>query len=147
MKRLVRFLIVFCALDVAHVAHAESGRLNLHLEGALATPIAGPLQADGDNVTYGGIVWVGADYQIKSPFALELILGGGYFGDPYPNHLMDNGTPYFTAAVGARLRFLDNREGYLNEEGGDILGNLWVSAHLGYHFFDEHQFGIDAAVG
>jgi OOP family OmpA-OmpF porin len=129
-------------------AHAESGKLNLHLDVGIATPFLGELGPTEANVTLGGAGWLSLDYQLKAPFSLEIIGGFGGFNDPQPQHAMDRSwAAYGTAAVGARFRFLDNQEGYLNETEGDFLGNVWISAHVGYHYFDDHQFGIDAAIG
>ena len=131
-------IIAVSSLSAPQSAKAESGKLNLHLEIGVATPVAGPLRPSGSNVTLGGIAWLSGDYQIAAPFAIELLAGGGGFG---------GGVAYGTVAIGARFRFADNREGYMNEEGGDAPGNGWASLHLGYHRFDGNQFGIDLAGG
>lgn len=137
---------VVIAFAGADSARAESGRLNLHLDLGAATPFLGPTVSDGTTTTLGGVGWLGLDYQIKPPVALEILGGFGGFNTPQPTSSR-SWSPYGTAAVGARFRFLDNQEGYHNEQGGDYLGNFWISAHLGYHFFDGHQFGIDAGLG
>ncbi|MBX3245976.1 MAG: OmpA family protein [Myxococcales bacterium] len=142
-------LLALALLTFSAPAHAESGRFNLHLDLGAGLPILGPLQPEPNvPVTAGFTGWFGADFQIVAPVAVEVLLGGGYFSSAFPDRALErSGTPYFSAAVGARLRFMDNHEGYANEQGGDLLGNLWVSAHLGYHLFDGHQFGVDAAIG
>jgi OOP family OmpA-OmpF porin len=128
-------------------AHAESGRFNLHLDVGPFVPILGELGPEHSNVLpVGGVGWVSFDWQLAPPVALEAIAGGGALGAAFPGR-PGSVTPLVEAALGARLRFLDNHEGYANEQGGDFLGNFWVSAHAGYFLFDNSQFGVDAAVG
>ena len=140
---------IACAFAVALLASrpalAESGKLNLHLDLGVGTPIAGPLRLNDNDLSLGGFGWLSADYQPFSPFAVELIAGFGYIGDAY--EAGKTSTLYGTLAAGVRLRFMDNRVGYLNEEGGDALGNFWVSVHAGYHHLDGSQFGLDGAIG
>ncbi len=136
-------------LGSASSAHAESGEFNLHIDLGAALPIAGAngVERTDNVVPVGPVGAVSFDWQIVAPLALEAIVGGGYmFGrDLYTN---DDGTPYFNVGVGARVRPLDNREGYaLDGDGGDWLGNFWLSAHLGFHLYDGPQFGVDLAAG
>jgi outer membrane protein OmpA-like peptidoglycan-associated protein len=150
LSRVTTFLVSLVALALfapTSPAHAESGRFNLHLDLALASPIAGELAPTEDAYALGFAGWAGFDFQIVAPFAIEAIVGGGFVNAPYPDHPSRERTPYFNTAVGARLRFLDNQEGYLDEEGGDFLGNFWVSTHLGYALFDGHQFSVDVGFG
>lgn len=135
------------ALLRASPAHAESGRYNLHLDLGIATPFAGELAPRTDDRALGFAAWAGFDLQLSAPFAIEAIVGGGFINAPYPDHPSRERTPYVHTAFGARFRFLDNREGYLSEEGGDLLGNFWVSVHLGYARFDGPQLSADAAFG
>ncbi|MCB9600025.1 MAG: OmpA family protein [Sandaracinus sp.] len=146
-QRFVASFALLACLGLASSAHAESGRYNLHLDLGVATPLAGELAPTEDDFALGFAGWGGFDFQLAAPFAIEGIVGGGFVNAPYPNRPSRERTPYFHVAVGARLRFLDNQEGYLNEEGGDFLGNFWVSAHLGYALFDGHQFSVDAGFG
>ena len=150
----VRSCVVVCLFVAAFggTARAESGRLNLHLDlggGIAIGDVAGEADADGRvTLPFGVAGTVGLDWQFAPPFALELIIGGGYVLEPFPDVMdTESGTPYFTAAVGPRFRFLDNQEGYANEDGGDYDGNFWVSGHLGYHLFDGSQFGVDLGLG
>lgn len=150
-------LLVSCLLALPTSARAESSEWNLHVDLGPSVVLAGvfrPDQGGTGGFVGGGIGMLGVDWQVFQPLALELIVGGGVLGSTYDFA----GPPwgYFAAAVGARYRILDNMEGYLNEEGGDYLGNAWIAAHLGYHFFGPgdaipgsggSRFGIDAAVG
>lgn len=122
-------------------ARAESGRFNLHIDVGAGFPVAGEYgpSGAGNPLSPGPYGAVSFDYQIRPPIALEVIVGGGYF--------LRVEQPLVHVGAGVRLRFLDNKEGYLNQPGGDIEGNLWLSAHIGYAFFDESEFGIDAALG
>ncbi|MCA9579765.1 MAG: hypothetical protein KC668_30265, partial [Myxococcales bacterium] len=147
MKKPALFTVLLSlALLASTRALAESAKLNLHVDLGVATALAGPLRTDYGRPPLGGVGWVSLDYQLRPPVALEVITGFGGLDRPQPN-TMRGWSPYGTLGVGVRLRFMDNHEGYANEPGGDNLGNLWASAHLGYHFLDGHQFGFDAAVG
>jgi outer membrane protein OmpA-like peptidoglycan-associated protein len=147
-------LALIIAAAVPSLAHAESGVLNLHIDLGAGIPFLGDQLVDDGMGNYTiepmFVGTVGVDWQLAVPFALELIAGGGYglggFVDETTG-VRDEGSPYGTAALGGRFRFLDNREGYANETGGDYDGNGWVSAHLGWHFFDGHEFGIDLGGG
>jgi outer membrane protein OmpA-like peptidoglycan-associated protein len=105
------------------VARAESGTFNLHLNlgMALTAPTA-----------VGGVGNVGFDWQLLPPFALDITLGGGYL-DSVPSGIgAPRGGGTFNVAAGVRVRFLDNRQGYLNDPGGDRWGNLYLVPRLGY---------------
>ncbi|MFK8001570.1 MAG: OmpA family protein [Polyangiales bacterium] len=144
-QNLALAFVVALGLLGSSPAQAESGKLNLHLDLGIGTPIAGPLRVNDTDFSLGGFGWLSADYQPFSPFSVELIAGFGYIGDAY--QAGDSSTLYGTLAAGVRLRFMDNRVGYMNEEGGDALGNFWVSVHAGYHHLDGSQFGLDGALG
>ena len=141
-------LATFVVSLPAEQARAESGEFNLHVDLGPGFPVAGPL---GPNNRLGNAVSVGLmsnvqfDWQIIAPLALEAQVGGIAVFDPYLPGYGDV-TPYFNLQVGVRVRPLDNREGYL-ANGGDVLGNFWVAAHLGFHVFDGPQFGFDVAAG
>lgn len=141
------------ALGAPAAASADSGRLNLHVEPVLLVPVAGDILPEADDegrvqLPFGVAGTLGIDWQLAPPFALELLVGGGWVFEPFPDVAdEESGTPYFTAAVGPRFRFMDNQEGYANEPGGDLAGNFWVSGHLGYHLFDGSQLGIDLGAG
>ncbi|MCS6799747.1 MAG: OmpA family protein [Myxococcota bacterium] len=133
-------------------ARAESAAWNLHVDLALGVPLAGDMVPEPDPATgssevpIAGFGAVALDWQFSPPFALELLGGGGYVFGTFPD-ASGSGTPYATGALGVRYRLLDNQEGYADEEGGDYEGNAWTSAHLGWHLFDGHQFGIDFGAG
>ena len=126
-------------------ASAESGEFNLHLDIGPGFGLTDPLPNASGTPPVGIFGNVAFDWQIVAPIALEIQAGGGYLFETGFNVARD-GMPYFNVGLGARVRPFDNREGYLANDG-DILGNLWIAAHLGFHFFDGPQFGIDAAVG
>ena len=135
-------MVGLMALGAPQVARAESGMFNLHLELGASAPLTGeygPSTID-NKVSLGIVGNLGIDWQLAQPFALELIAGGGYY---FPNA----DRPMVNVALGGRFRFLDNHEGYADEESGDYEGNLWVSAHLGYLGFDGSQFAVDLGVG
>lgn len=139
-------LAVLCAGS----ARADSGRFHLHLDVGAGAPIAGAARPGAgdhsDDSAAGGVAWIAADYQLAAPFAVEAIVGFGGFARPFPTS-SKTGARYSTFGVGARLRFLDDPSGYANEAGGNLHSHLWASLHLGFHRFDDTQFGIDAAVG
>jgi outer membrane protein OmpA-like peptidoglycan-associated protein len=94
------------------VARAESGSINLHLDlGAVFPP-------------YGGTGNVGVDWQFRPGYALDFSVGGGYLAS-------GSGLGFFQATAGVRFRFLDNKEGYLNQKGGDAAGNLYLLPRFG----------------
>ena len=123
-------------------ARAESGDLNLHLELGASAPVTGEYgpSAVDNRVSLGVVGNLAIDWQLAQPFALELIGGGGYY---FPN--ADRAV--VNIALGGRFRFLDNQEGYADEDGGDYDGNFWVAAHLGYLGFDGSQFAVDLGLG
>lgn len=132
--------LVIAATAMTSTARAESGRFNLHLDLGAGFPVAGETgPSGGGRVSPGPVGAFAFDYQLRPPIALEVIAGGGYF--------VRTEQPMAHVGVGVRLRFLDNKEGYANQTGGDLDGNLWVSAHLGYLYLDGSEFGIDAAIG
>jgi outer membrane protein OmpA-like peptidoglycan-associated protein len=104
--------IVFLILAMSAPAAAESGRFNLHFDvGGIFPP-------------YGGTGNVGFDYQLSPGYALDFSLGGGYLD-------AGSGIGFVQTTVGFRFRFLDNKEGYLNEKGGDAGGNLFLVPRFG----------------
>ncbi len=146
MSRRLAFLIV-CALPAS--ALADSGRLHLELDVGLGATIAGQARRaanHSDDSSFGGVAWITADYQLSRPWAIEVIFGYGGFSKPFPTST-DTGTRYGTLGIGARLRLLDDMDGFNNEPDGNLKSNLWVSLHLGYHNFDDVQFGLDGAIG
>jgi hypothetical protein len=145
---LAALLVVGIGVAWPSGARAESGRLDGHLDVGFGAPIAGEgrHRSGVDQRAGGGAAWLSLDYQLSAPFAIELIGGGGGFAKPMPGSGL-TGTPFGSFAAGLRVRLLDDHAGYANEPGGNLLGNLWVSTHLGYVRFDGRQFGVDFAVG
>ncbi len=126
-------------LSFAPSARAESGQFNLHLEAGAGFGFTE--NALTNEIPIGPYGFASFDWQFLPPVALEIIAGGGTL-------IASSGdfAGSFHSGVGIRARLLDNQEGY-QLDGGDWIGNLWVSGHLGFHYFDGPQFGIDAAVG
>lgn len=138
-------------------ARAESSEWNLHIDVGPSVVLLGTARPDQDGrgSFVGGLTgMLAVDWQVFQPLAIELMVGGGVLGSTYAAE----GPPwgYFAVAAGARYRLIDNMEGYLDESGGDYLGNAWIAAHIGYHFFgpgdgvlgsNGSRFGIDAAIG
>ncbi len=150
MRKSWSSFIVASAILVAVQARADSGRFHLNLDVGAGAPIVGaarPRAGDhSDDSAAGGVAWIAADYQLAAPFAVEAIVGFGGFARPFPTS-MRTGARYSTFGVGARLRFLDDPSGYASEPGGNAPSHLWASLHVGFHRFDDAQFGLDAAVG
>jgi outer membrane protein OmpA-like peptidoglycan-associated protein len=94
-------------------ARAESGKFNLHVDlGGVVTP------------PFGAVGGLGFDWQFLPGYALDFTVGAGYLAT-------DQGASFFHAGAGVRFRFLDNREGYLNQKGGDAAGNLYLVPRFG----------------
>jgi len=147
MKRLHQALFMLFAASLAlspTLAHAESGRLNLHLDLGLGLPTAGYQAPSGQNdlnAHWGVAGWLSVDYVVAGPFAVEIIGGVGRMintvdgTNPYDrNRPIPDGFTWGTIGAGGRLRLLDD-------------GNLWLSAHAGYQRYAGNQFGLDGAVG
>lgn len=150
MPRSTILAVIGCAglFFAASPAAAESGDLNAHFQLAIGAPLTGQLSspdADGyDRLVPVG--WLALDWQFERPWAIELMFGLGHQieqSDQVAKY--DDG--FWTIAIGARWRPLDDAGGYATESAGNALGNLWVSAHLGYYAVDDVEFGFDLAVG
>ena len=143
-------LLATLALTPA-LARAESSEWNLHIDAAFALPLLDQLEPDVDGQIQGlgGGLWAALDWQLATPFALELIVGGGYVGyvGEATGALRQDDAAIFHGGIGGRLRLLDNQEGYANQPGGDYLGNAWISAHVGAMAWDGPQLAVDVAVG
>ncbi|MFO0694752.1 MAG: OmpA family protein [Polyangiales bacterium] len=156
--RCAEVLLVSCLLALVAgtpSARAESGRLNLHVELGAGAPVASYLAPPGhnDHTSMWGIAgFIGLDYEIAGPFALELIGGGGRFFETItynPDTMSNNpsGVTMGLVGLGGRLRLLNDQRGYHNEEGGNRRGNLWIDGHLDFMKFASNQFGLDGAIG
>jgi len=130
MLRNALILMMLISLPAA----AESGSSNIHLDvGGIFPP-------------YGGTVNVGYDYQFRPGYAIDFSVGGGYLAGG-----ADFG--FFQTTAGFRFRFLDNKEGYLNQKGGDGAGNMFLVPRLGVivapqggAFTFDVQFGYEWSV-
>ncbi len=146
-----RFLALCASLPaivVASSAHAESGELNLHIDVALGPGVIGPLAPPGSDGTSRLVLagWVGLDYKVSDPYALEALIGiGNQFEMSSELGRVDE--IFYGLAIGVRIRPFDDTAGYLDDPGGNTEGNFWVSAHVGYHHFDDVQPGIDVGTG
>jgi outer membrane protein OmpA-like peptidoglycan-associated protein len=130
-------------------ASAESGDLNAHFQLGFGAPVTGELSSpdlvDGrDRLVPAG--WLGIDWQFERPFAIEAMFGLGYQVEQ-SNQPARHGDNYWSFTLGARWRPLDDAEGYATEASGNVLGNLWIAAHLGYYAVDDVEFGFDVSVG
>ena len=118
MRRVFATALLLFALSLTltlpSLARAESGKINLHLDLGVLVPPAGAL---GN---------VGFDWQFLPGYALDFQIGGGWLGLD-----ADTGFGFFQTALGVRFRFLDNKEGYLNDKGGDGAGNLYLVPRFG----------------
>ena len=130
-------------------AHAENGKLNLHIDLGFGSGLVGPLAPPGNNDKLAHVApygWVSMDYVLTNALAIEGIGGVGYLID------LESAAPdvdenlIYNIGVGVRLRFLNDDSGY-KKDGGKLGSNLWVSSHLGFFKYDGSQFGIDAAIG
>lgn len=154
-RPVVSLLAILLASLGAGTARADSGKLNLHVELGFGMPTSGYLAPPGSNDNTGHIgagLALSVDYVVAGPFALEILVGGGYMADivsgsPVTSFSDRSGFATFHAGLGGRLRFLDDRSGYNNQDGGNAAGNLWLSAHAGVCMFDGIQFCGDGALG
>ena len=142
---LILATIVCALLASPNVARAESGRFNLHLDLGGGVAFAGESRAGTGQRAGGGVGYVGADFQIARPIAIEALIGFGGFAGSFSRSL-DDFVRYRSLALGVRYRMFDDESGYATE-GGRVHGGFWVSAHLGFHNYDGPQAGIDLGIG
>ncbi|MGZ3439702.1 MAG: OmpA family protein [Polyangia bacterium] len=141
--RIPTLACVATALCIATPAHAEGGRLNLHLNLALTATAS----------AFGLMGNAGLDWQFHAPFALDVNAGGGHLG-LFAGSGDEPG--FFTVAAGVRVRLFDNRRGYRDDPGGRWWGNWYVVPRVGYlinrnddssYAVAELETGIELAVG
>jgi outer membrane protein OmpA-like peptidoglycan-associated protein len=108
--------MLFSALLLFSVAaRAESNRFNLHVTpGALLS-----------NQALGADVGVGFDWQFLTGLALDVRLSTQVVSDGFAVG------PVLNPALGLRLRFLDDHQGYQNEKHGNSAGHLALAPHVG----------------
>ncbi len=108
---------------------------NLHLGAGAAFALGD----DVDNANYGdkgGQALLGMDFVLTEPVAFSIL--GGYNGYTPGD---DKGLQDVFIGAGFRLRFLVDKSGALKEEGGNAWGNLWLDAHISYHYYDLDSHG------
>jgi hypothetical protein len=117
---------------VPSAAHAESGKLNLHLDAAFGVPFIGPYAPpdSDDRSRLGPATWASLDMFPNEWIAFEAMIGLGYMFETAATS-NEPGAGYWCFALGARGRWLDDMDGYDDEVGGNLAGNFWASAHLG----------------
>jgi outer membrane protein OmpA-like peptidoglycan-associated protein len=115
---------------------------NLHLFAGAAFALGEDLE-DAGYGDIGGQGALGLDWVLAEPLAFSIL--GGYNG--FVTDDVEGLRDLFVGA-GFRLRFLANRGGALNEEGGNPWGNLWLDAHISYHHYDlDHHGGFNVGLG
>ena len=141
--------IALLSLSTVTKVAADSGKLNFHAEGAFGLPVSGDLRpSETSDPPLGFVGQLAVDWQAFAPFALEITGGAGQFFEAFPDKQdqRDNSF-YINGAFGTRIRLFDDQNGYADEENGNLKGNLWISTHVGYHYFDGSQFGVDFGLG
>ncbi len=123
-------------------ARAQPTPIDLHVDIGGGAPIVGDDFRDdaADEVPGAGFVAtatasvsvIGDGYFM----GVEVLGGGGTFG-----------APYATAAAGVRFGTARSYEDAASHGDGGLGDDFWLAFHVGYHFFDESQFGIDASIG
>ncbi|MCP4604823.1 MAG: OmpA family protein [Proteobacteria bacterium] len=116
--------------------------LNLHLATGGAFAVGEDLD-DAKLGNIGGQITLGMDFGLSDLFAFSIL--GGYSGYA----LEDQGAlqDLFIGA-GLQMRLLVDHNGALGEEGGNALGNLWVDAHIAYHYYEaDNHGGFNLGIG
>ncbi|MDP2270066.1 MAG: OmpA family protein [Archangium sp.] len=108
-------LPLLLALLASSGARAESHRFNLHVTPGLLLANAG----------VGLDLGVGADWQFTRGLGLDARIGTMLLFSDFGLGIA------FNPAVGVRLRFLDDHQGYANDTPGNLAGHLSVAPHLG----------------
>ncbi len=132
---------------------SETGNYNIHLEAGPAFALAG-WQAE----ELGVGIWGAARFEWALFERLGLEAGGGYLGFFTGSHPRGfeplDGAYLIAGSLGARVRLLNDEEGYLLTTGagrdhiGNWWGNLWLDAHGDYFYTGgEHRFGADVGIG
>jgi outer membrane protein OmpA-like peptidoglycan-associated protein len=145
-------ILTLCAW--ARPVAAETGKFNLHLEGAAAFGLAGWQSEDlGVGVSGAG--------RLEFPLAewLGIEVGGGYLqffdgGNPDGYELVDDSTYLVNVSAGARFRIVNDEGGYWwawsadPAHIGNLWGNLWADVHFDYYRTgDLNRVGGDIGVG
>jgi len=107
--------------------------LHLSLGGAFALGDTFDDRGLGSN---GGQGTLGVDFVLIEPLALSFL--GGYSGYAAGDQM---GVQDLFIGAGLRLRFLSDKKGAWNQEGGNPWGNLWFDFHLSYHHYEQGNHG------
>ena len=147
--RLLAAALVLAPFTVA----AESGVFNLHLEGGTAFALSG---WQAEDLGTGGAGRGGVDLRVATWLGIEMSASVLAFpaGDPPTGYAGEGRAAAFYAALGVRLRPIDDREGYLLPWGskashaGNPWGNLWFGLDGGYvRTGDLSRFGCSLGFG
>ena len=111
----MRHFVVVSLLFAAATARAESHRFNLHVNPGVLLANAGVAPE----------IDLGADWQFVRGVALDVRVGTSFPITDFGLGLI------FNPAIGARFRVLDDTQGYANDAGGNLAGNLSIAPHLG----------------
>ncbi|MCP4599967.1 MAG: OmpA family protein [Proteobacteria bacterium] len=118
--------------------------LNLHLALGGAFALGEELE-DAHFQDIGAQLNIGFDISLVELLAFSVL--SGY--NSYIENEDDKSTlqDLFIGA-GFRFRMLVDRNGALTEEGGNAWGNLWMDAHLAYHYYNsDHNMGFNVGLG
>jgi outer membrane protein OmpA-like peptidoglycan-associated protein len=135
----------------AGTAHAETGTINLHFEGGAATFLTEPQTG---YFGFGGSAAGALEWSILDLLGVEVEYLFGGFAEGTGAFARPDGLVHLIG-VGVRLRPLNDTSGFALHVGdhpdwhqGDLHGDLWLSAHVGYvRTGDLDRFGFDAGLG
>lgn len=111
MKRIAALVVSLSAVS----ALAESNRFNLHVNPGVLLTSAG----------VGPEIDLGVDWQFVRGVAADLRVGTSFPINQFGVGIV------FNPAVGVRFRLLDDVQGYNNQPGGNLAGNLSIAPHVG----------------
>ncbi len=147
------FVVMVIATMASSPALSETGRVNLHLEGAPALTLNNwQRETLGTGLAGGGRL----EYVFHERFGVQLgVLSVNFSeGDHPTGYRSIEGAQVTAVSVGGRFRILNDDQGYLWSWGhrpdhtGNWWGNLWVDLHGDYfHTGGEHRAGADLGIG
>ncbi|MBN1773294.1 MAG: OmpA family protein [Deltaproteobacteria bacterium] len=138
-------------LLAAGAAEAETGTFNLHFEGGAATFLTQPQTG---YFGFGGSAAVAFEWSIIDFVGLEIAYLFGGFSEGTGAYARPDGLLHLIGG-GVRLRLLNDTAGFALHVGdhadwheGNLHGDLWVSAHVGYvRTGGLDRLGFDAGLG